>query len=66
MLLKFTHSLGRALLSRGHFWLCDLPPVNRTSTRRVIPLLRSFTVFNAAQVEGLPEELTAPSEPPDG
>ena len=37
-----------------------------TSTRRVIPLLRSFTVFNAAQVEGLPEELTAPSEPPDG
>ena len=46
--------------------MCDLPPVNRTSTRRDIPLLRSFTVFNAAKVEGLPEELTAPSEPTEG
>jgi antirestriction protein ArdC len=27
--------------------------------RKVIPLLRAFTVFNAAQVDGLPEALTA-------
>lgn len=27
---------------------------------KVVPLLRSFTVFNAAQVEGLPEELLPP------
>jgi antirestriction protein ArdC len=34
--------------------------------RRVIPLLRYFTVFNAAQVEGLPEALMAVPEPPEG
>ncbi|MDE2160964.1 MAG: DUF1738 domain-containing protein, partial [Burkholderiales bacterium] len=28
--------------------------------RRVIPLLRSFTVFNVSQVDGLPEALAAP------
>ena len=28
------------------------------ATRKVIPLLRSFTVFNVEQVEGLPETLT--------
>ena len=28
--------------------------------RRVIPLLRSFTVFNADQVDGLPEAMTVP------
>lgn len=35
------------------------------SSRRVIPLLRSFTVFNAAQVDNLPASLTAaaPDEP---
>ena len=32
---------------------------NDEPARRVIPLMRSFTVFNAAQVEGLPEALTA-------
>lgn len=33
-------------------------------SRRVIPLLRSFTVFNAAQVDGLPEHLCeAPMAP---
>jgi antirestriction protein ArdC len=36
------------------------------STRKVIPLLRSFTVFNAAQIEGLPETLVAsPALPAD-
>jgi len=30
---------------------------------RTVPLLRSFTVFNVAQVNGLPESLTQPSEP---
>ena len=30
------------------------------SQRRVVPLLRTFTVFNAAQVEGLPPALVAP------
>ena len=34
------------------------------STRKVIPLLRSFTVFNAAQAEGLPERLAEPPEVP--
>jgi antirestriction protein ArdC len=33
------------------------------SDRKVIPLLRSFTVFNAAQIEGLPEALTASPAP---
>lgn len=39
---------------------------NDPGTRRVIPLLRSFTVFNAAQVDGLPEALTAVPAPPEG
>jgi antirestriction protein ArdC len=39
---------------------------NDPGTRRVIPLLRSFTVFNAAQVDGLPEALTATPALPDG
>lgn len=30
---------------------------------RVIPLLRGYTVFNVAQVDGLPSELLAPPEP---
>ena len=33
--------------------------------RKVIPLLRSFTVFNAAQVDDLPEALTVVSAPPE-
>ncbi len=32
--------------------------------RRVVPLLRSFTVFNVSQVEGLPESLAAPVAEP--
>ncbi len=39
---------------------------NDEPQRKVIPLLRSFTVFNAAQVDGLPDSLTAVSEPPEG
>lgn len=35
------------------------------SSRKVIPLLRSFTVFNAAQVEGLPETRVASTALPD-
>lgn len=34
-----------------------------TASRRVVPLLRSFTVFNVAQVDGLPPALT-PELPP--
>lgn len=32
-------------------------------TKRVIPLLKSYTVFNASQVEGLPERLQLPPTP---
>jgi antirestriction protein ArdC len=39
---------------------------NDAGTRRVIPLLRAFTVFNAAQVDGLPEALTAMPTTGDG
>ncbi|WP_210546103.1 ArdC family protein [Rhodoferax sp. PAMC 29310] len=46
---------------------CDGTPraANDTPARKVIPLLRSFTVFNAAQVDGLPEALTAVPAPPE-
>lgn len=33
-------------------------------TSRVVPLLRAFTVFNVAQIEGLPERLVQPPPPP--
>ncbi len=33
-------------------------------TPKVIPLLRSFTVFNAAQIDGLPERYLSPPPPP--
>lgn len=39
---------------------------NDEPARRVVPLLRSFTVFNVAQVDGLPEALTAVPAPPGG
>ena len=40
---------------------------NDEPSRKVIPLLRSFTVFNEAQVEGLPAHLTWPQAPqPEG
>ena len=38
---------------------------NDEPARKVIPLLRSFNVFNAAQVEDLPEALTAVPPPPE-
>jgi antirestriction protein ArdC len=31
---------------------------------RVVPLLRAFTVFNVAQIEGLPDQLVKPPPPP--
>jgi antirestriction protein ArdC len=40
---------------------------NDEPARKVMPLLRSFTVFNEAQVEGLPAHLTWPPAPqPEG
>ena len=44
----------------------DRPAANDAPGRKVIPLLRSFTVFNAAQVDGLPEGLTAAPASPEG
>ena len=38
-------------------------PAQPDAERRVVPLIRSFTVFNAAQVEGLPAALVASPEP---
>lgn len=45
---------------------CDGAPraANDAPARKVIPLLRSFTVFNAAQVDGLPAALAAIPAPP--
>lgn len=37
---------------------------NDDAARRVVPLLRSFTVFNVAQVDGLPEALAEPVAEP--
>lgn len=37
--------------------------VKPDAERRVVPLMRSFTVFNAAQIEGLPMALVSSSEP---
>ena len=40
--------------------------VSQTNDRKVIPLLRTFTVFNAAQIDGLPEALLpAPQATPE-
>jgi antirestriction protein ArdC len=36
------------------------PAANDGPRHKVVPLLRSFTVFNAAQVDDLPQALTAP------
>ncbi len=44
----------------------DRRAANDAAARKVIPLLRAFTVFNAAQVDGLPEELTSVPELPEG
>ena len=39
---------------------------NDEPARKVFPMLRSFTVFNASQVDGLPDALTVVPEPPEG
>ena len=44
----------------------DQRAANDAVTRKVIPLLRSFTVFNAAQIDNLPEALTAAPATPEG
>jgi antirestriction protein ArdC len=42
----------------------DSDPANCHDTKRVIPLLKSYTVFNASQVEGLPERCQLLLTPP--
>jgi antirestriction protein ArdC len=39
-------------------------PAGSHDTKRVIPLLKSYTVFNASQVEGLPERCQLPPTAP--
>ena len=39
---------------------------NDTPGRKVIPLIRSFTVFNAAQIDGLPRVMLEIPAPPEG
>jgi len=51
------------LLERDESEHARFKAANDEPARRVIPLLRSFTVFNAAQVEGLPASLTWPDAP---
>ena len=60
--IVFFKLLERDNAPEGRFQAAnDEPP------RKVIPLLRSFTVFNEAQVEGLPAHLTWPPAPqPEG
>ena len=42
----------------------DTNPAACRNTKRVIPLLKSYTVFNASQVDGLPERFQLPPTPP--
>lgn len=39
---------------------------NDPGTRKVIPLIRSYNVFNVAQMDGLPQVMTEPPAPPPG
>ena len=48
------------------FKLLERDEAANDDRRKVIPLLRSFTVFNAAQVDGLPEALTVTAPMPEG
>ena len=48
------------------FKLLERDEAANDERRKVIPLLRAFTVFNAAQVDGLPEAMTAVPAPPEG
>ena len=55
------------LLERDDVTVGRFQAANDEPSRKVIPLLRSFTVFNEAQVEGLPAHLTWPQAPqPEG
>lgn len=55
------------LLERDNVQDSRFQAANDEPARKVIPLLRSFTVFNEAQVEGLPAHLTWPPAPqPEG
>ena len=55
------------LLERDNAQDSRFQAANDEPARKVIPLLRSFTVFNAAQVEGLPAHLTLlPAPQPEG
>ena len=42
----------------------DTDPAGCQDTKRVIPLLKSYTVFNASQVDGLPERFQLLPTPP--
>lgn len=44
----------------------DEPAAVEPDQRRVVPLLRAFTVFNVDQVDGLPEAMRAQPLPPTG
>ena len=52
------------------FKMLECGPTQRAANdepgRKVIPLIRSFTVFNAAQIDGLPRVMTTPSVAPEG
>ena len=55
---KMHEVVDRTALATSH--------VSQTNDRKVIPLLRTFTVFNAAQIDGLPEALLpAPQATPE-
>ena len=55
---KMHEVVDRSALATSH--------VSQTNDRKVIPLLRTFTVFNAAQIDGLPEALLpAPQATPE-
>lgn len=54
------------LKSKGGEGGTTRPASNDATARKVIPLLRSFTVFNAAQVDGLPKSFTVLPAPPEG
>ena len=47
------------------FKLLERDEAANDERRKVIPLLRAFTVFNAAQVDGLPEAMTTVPATPD-
>jgi antirestriction protein ArdC len=42
----------------------EVPEAETDLSPRVIPLLRSFTVFNLDQIDNLPAQFTKPAEPP--